>query len=101
MQIYNLCLNDRLGHARFKAVNVTVGTRFGSPQLQQVPTTWVLYYLKYPQSDKLETSLSLSLSLSTKLQLYWVLILPVILCGAETWSSTWQLLWRKIDAFDR
>ena len=59
---YNICLNDRYGHARFTALNVTVGTRFGSLQLQKVPTTWVLYYHKYTQCDKLENSLSLSLS---------------------------------------
>ena len=39
-------------------------------------------------------------SLATKLRLCRVFILPVILCGAETWSSTRQLS-RNIDAFDQ
>jgi len=39
-----------------------------------------------------------SITLATKLQLYQVFILPVILCGAKTWSPTQQLS-RNIDAF--
>jgi len=41
-----------------------------------------------------------SISLATKLWLYRVIVLPVILCGAETWSPTRQLL-RNIDAFEK
>ena len=41
-----------------------------------------------------------SISLSTKLRLYRVFILPVILCGAETWSPMLQLA-RNLDAFDQ
>jgi len=40
-----------------------------------------------------------SISLPTKLLLYRGFILPVILYGAETWSSTRQLA-RNLDAFD-
>jgi len=41
-----------------------------------------------------------SISLLTKLSLYRVFILLIILYGAETWSSTRQLV-RNLDAFDQ
>ena len=42
-----------------------------------------------------------SILLRTKLRLYRVYIVPVLLYGCETWSSTTRTLLDKLDAYDR
>src|SRR6218665_2277867 len=41
-----------------------------------------------------------SISVSTKIRLYSVCVLPVFLCGAETWTLT-KAMAAKVDAFDQ